>query len=411
MTAIDPSVAKSADSLVGDLDTMPPDASTQDCRIPEGALEPPAIHWLAADRAAFLEAVFANTTDVVFIFDRAARLLDVNAAACALANANRPGELCGQYVDRWIAEEQRKSFHEALKTLAQGRHAELRIDFVTRSGERRYLNARLLPLRCADGEAIFVAVCRDLTDALQWESIVRQKQKLEMVGRVAGEVVHDFNNLLTVINGFSEIALQSVGPDNPLCQMLRDIHHAGDKAAQISRQFLAFSRRQSSEVRTVDLRTVLSDMDKILRRVLGHEIDLLVSTEPGASAIRADAGQIEQALLNLAVNARDAMPQGGRLTIALRPVPAYEVPVECHNGTVDGPYVLLAVTDTGCGMEAATQNRIFEPFFTTKGPGQGTGLGLATVAKVVEQHAGFIEVISEVGRGTTFNMYFPSAEM
>jgi PAS domain S-box-containing protein len=409
MTATDRSSATGTD-VFDDLETLPPDSATKDTKNPYGTGEPPPIHWPTDDRAALLEAVFANATDAVFVFDRSGRLLDVNPAGCNLANANRPEEVRGQYVDRWIAEEHRQPFQDALKSLAQGRRAELRLDFIIRSGERRYLNARLVPLRCGDGLALFVAICKDLTETLQWESTVRQKQKLEMVGRVAGEVVHDFNNLLTVINGFSEIALHGLEPDNRLHQILSDIHHAGDKAAQISRQFLAFSRRQAAEVKTVDLRALIADMDKILRRLLGREIDLQVRTDPGASIIRADAGQIEQALLNLAVNARDAMTHGGRLTITLRPVPAYEVPVSCQNVTVGGSYILLAVSDTGCGMDAATKGRIFEPFFTTTGPGLGTGLGLATVAKAIEQNGGLIEVLSELGRGATFNLYFPRAE-
>jgi signal transduction histidine kinase len=255
-----------------------------------------------------------------------------------------------------------------------------------------------------------MAICQDLTETLQWESIVRQKQKLELVGRVAGEVVHDFNNLLTVINGFSEIALHGLEPDNRFYQILHDIHHAGDKAAQISRQFLAFSRRQASEVQSVDLRTVIGDLDKILRRLLGRDIELILCVDPSPATIRADAGQIEQALLNLAVNARDAMAHGGRLTIALSHVAAYEMPVHCPNVAVGSSYVLLSVNDTGCGMDAATKSRIFEPFFTTKGPGEGTGLGLATVAKAVKQNGGFIEVHSDLGRGATFNLYFPSAQ-
>lgn len=396
--------------VLDDLDTLPPASSTEDTRKSLAALKPPAIHWSAEDRGALLEAIFANAVDAVFVFDMAARLLDINPAGCALTNANRPEEVRGQYLDRWLAEEHRKIFHETLKTLAPGHRADMRLDFITRAGERRLLSARLVPLQCGDGLAIYVAVCQDLTELLQWENVVRQKQRLEMVGRVAGDVVHDFNNLLTVINGYSEIALHKLEPANRFYPIFHDIHQAGDKAAQISRQFLAFSRRQAAAVQTVDLRSVLADLDKILRRLLGREIEMQVRSEPGAATIRADLAQIEQVLLNLAVNARDAMAHGGRLTIALRQVPAHEMPATCANVTVGGFYVLLAISDTGCGMDSATKARIFEPFFSTKSPAQGTGLGLVTVAKAVEQNGGFMEVFSELGRGATFNLYFPRVE-
>jgi PAS domain S-box-containing protein len=407
MTATD-RTSPNGHEVLDDLDTLPPEPTTEERQSPFGSMEPPPIHWRPDERGAFLEAVFADATDAVFVFDRSARLLDVNPAACVLANANRAEEVRGQYLDRWLADEHRVPFHEALKALALGNRAQMRLDFITRSGERRLLSARLVPLRCAEGLAMFVAICQDQTQAIQWEGTVRQKQKFEMVGRIAGEVVHDFNNLLTVINGFSEIAMHGLDPESRVHQMLRDIHHAGDKAAQISRQFLAFSRRQASEVKTVDLRVLIGDMDKFLRRLLGRDIELQVRSEPGPMTIRADAGQIEQAVLNLAVNARDAMAHGGRLTITLRSIPAYEAPRESPAGV--SSYVMLAVSDSGCGMDCATKRRIFEPFFTTKSPGHGTGLGLATVAKAIEQNGGSIEVESELGRGATFTLYFPCVE-
>jgi two-component system cell cycle sensor histidine kinase/response regulator CckA len=407
MTVTNPAGVAGVPEVANEFDTVLPKPSTDEIENSSLALAPPVIDWPASDRAGLLETVFANSADVVLAFDRAGKLLDINPAGCALASAIRPEEVRGQFVDRWIAEEHRKSFHDALKALALGRRVEARFDFITRAGERRKLSARLIPLRGADGLALFVAVCQDRTEALQWECNIRERQKSELVGRVAGEVVHDFNNLLTVINGFSEIAVRGVDKDNPLSPILRDLRQAGEKAAHLSRQFLAFSRRRAIDVRTVDLRDMALEMESILRHLLGREIELLVSFDPGAATIRGDAGQIEQALLNLVVNARDAMPQGGRVTIAVRPVPAFEIPASCPNVTMGSSYVLLSVRDTGRGMDAQTKRRIFEPFFTTKAPGQGAGLGLTTVAKAVEQNAGLIEVLSDPGRGATFNLYFP----
>jgi PAS domain S-box-containing protein len=254
----------------------------------------------------------------------------------------------------------------------------------------------------------FVAIKRDITERLQLESQFRQAQKMESVGQLASGIAHDFNNLLTVINGTSELVLAQLGGHDPMHADLQDIHSAGERAAALTRQLLAFSRQQILEPRVLNLNAVVAGLESLLRRLLGENIDLAVVPTPGLGSVKADPGQIEQVIANLAVNARDAMPQGGRLTIQTQNLEVDENYARQHGAsTSPGPYVLLIVTDSGVGMDEATRARVFEPFFTTKGPGKGTGLGLATVYGIVKQSRGFIWIYSEVGQGTSFKILLP----
>jgi PAS domain S-box-containing protein len=266
----------------------------------------------------------------------------------------------------------------------------------------------LAPVHDSAGQLThFVGVQTDITLFKKFEEQLRQAQKMEAVGHLAGGVAHDFNNLLTVINGYSELLLGRLGPKDPMRELLAEVSRAGERAGALTRQLLAFSRHQAPEAKVLDLNAEVSDMEKLLRRVIGEDVILTTSLDPMLGRVKIDPGRFQQVLLNLAVNARDAMPQGGRLTIETRNVTLDENSSRTHSFLSAGTYSLLAVSDTGVGMDEATRAHIFEPFFTTKGPGKGTGLGLATVYGIVIQSGGSIEVESEPGLGTSFKVFLP----
>ena len=249
----------------------------------------------------------------------------------------------------------------------------------------------------------------DAAQRQRLEDQLRQAQKLEAVGRLAGGIAHDFNNLLMIMNGTIEVTCADLPPDSPLQQPLQDVLDAGRHATALTRQLLAFSRKQVLQPEVLDLNQVVQRMDALLRRVLGEDVRLVMRTAPDLARIEFDPSQFEQIVLNLVINARDAMPRGGLLTIETGNVELDEQYVAEHPGARSGPHVMFAVTDTGTGMDAETRERLFEPFFTTKPPGRGTGLGLATVHGIVAQSGGSIWVYSEPGLGTTFKVYLPSA--
>jgi nitrogen-specific signal transduction histidine kinase/ActR/RegA family two-component response regulator len=240
------------------------------------------------------------------------------------------------------------------------------------------------------------------------EARLRQAQKMEAVGQLAGGVAHDFNNLLTAILGYSLLALDHVPPDSRARRDIEEIQNAGERAADLTRQLLAFSRRQVLTPRPLDLNAVVQNMEGLLRRLIHEDVELVTVCAPNLEIVRADQGQVEQILMNLAVNARDAMPRGGTLTIETKNRELDERYAREHVTLRAGSYVLLEVRDTGEGMNEETKSRMFEPFFTTKEQGKGTGLGLSTVYGIVQQSGGHIEVQSEVGRGTTFQIYLPA---
>lgn len=235
-----------------------------------------------------------------------------------------------------------------------------------------------------------------------------QAQKMEAVGRLASGVAHDFNNVLTTINGYSEMLMRCLEQGDPMVKNLEQIHRAGQRAASLTHQLLAFSRRQVVQPKVLDLGAVVADMDKMLRRVIGEDVELVMVLTPGLAHIKADLGQMEQVIMNLVVNARDAMPQGGKLTIKTGNMTLNEKENKLFPEARPGTFVWLSVEDTGTGIDKAIIDRVFEPFFTTKGPAQGTGLGLSTVYGIVRQHGGWIDVCSEPGQGATFKVYLPA---
>ncbi len=263
------------------------------------------------------------------------------------------------------------------------------------------------------GQDLVIAVMRDMTERNALAEQLRQSQKMEAVGQLAGGVAHDFNNLLTSILCCSQFLLEALAPDSPLHEDAREIHGAGTRAAALTHQLLAFSRRQALEPRIVDLNAVVADTDRMLRRLIGEDIRLVTAPGDDLGRVRVDAGQVEQVILNLVVNARDAMPKGGRLTVAtanaeIDAIHARTLGLPLVAGTAAPfDFVMLSVRDTGEGMTSEVRQRIFEPFFTTKSPGKGTGLGLATVFGIVAQSGGHIALESEPGRGSTFRVYLP----
>jgi PAS domain S-box-containing protein len=256
-----------------------------------------------------------------------------------------------------------------------------------------------------------VGICQDVTERKSLEAQYLQAQKMEAIGRLAGGVAHDFNNLLTVILGFCELLLADSDEDAPHRADVVEIQKAGTRAAGLTNQLLAFSRKQIVEPMRLDLNTVVAGMEGMLGRLIGEDVAIAMTLQPGLAVMIADRGQVEQVILNLAVNARDAMPKGGTLSIDTADIELDEHYVTMHLGVKPGPYVALTVSDTGSGMTPQVQARLFEPFFTTKDVGKGTGLGLATVHAIVSRSGGHVNVSTEIGRGTSFKVYFPRTDI
>jgi nitrogen-specific signal transduction histidine kinase len=240
---------------------------------------------------------------------------------------------------------------------------------------------------------------------------LRQSQKMEAVGRLAGGIAHDFNNLLTVIHGHCEISLLQLQGNNPLREDIVEIKKAADRAANLTRQLLAFSRRQIMEMKVIDLNALVRELEKMVRRVMGEDIELVTVLDQSLGKIKMDPGQMEQVILNLVINARDAMPSGGKFILETTNVHLDEEYARTHMSVEPGHFVMLSVTDTGSGMSPQVKERLFEPFFTTKEKGKGTGLGLSTVYGIMKQSGGNIWVYSEPGRGTNFRIYMPRVDL
>ena len=290
----------------------------------------------------------------------------------------------------------------------QGSPSDHEYRIIRPDGAVRWIHDRGFPIRDGQGRVtMFTGVARDITESKALEQQLLQAQKMEAVGRLAGGVAHDFNNLLMAIMGYGELMRSEVLKDDPLYGHLENILKAGDRATALTQQLLTFSRQKIVNPQVVDLNRVVLDLEPMLRRLIGEDLDLEVVTDGRLGVVKADPGQLSQIVMNLVVNARDAMPQGGRLALKTAPV---DFTVGCHNRfglTPPGSYVRLEVHDTGVGMDEATQAHIFEPFFTTKEPGKGTGLGLSTVYGIVKQSGGYLDLVSSPGAGSTFTIYLP----
>jgi two-component system cell cycle sensor histidine kinase/response regulator CckA len=355
-----------------------------------------------------LEALLNNIPDAAWMKDESGRYTAVNEAFARFLNRTRE-ELIGKtdfdLAPPSLAEKYQLEDRSVLST---GESLRVSEDLVGRDGRRVLFETIKTPIRGGAGRPTgTVGIARDISERRLLEEQLVQSQKMEAVGRLAGGIAHDFNNLLTSILGYSDLALGQLAPDDPLRSEVQEIGKAGERAAALTRQLLAFSRKQIIEPRILALNDVVSDLSKMLRRLIGENIDLVTTLDSDLGSIRADPGQVEQILVNLAVNARDAMPDGGRLVIETQNVDSYEPYSGGPVKAAAGPYVLLTVSDSGEGMDAETQSHIFEPFFTTKEIGKGTGLGLATVYGIVKQSGGDIWVKSERGQGARFEVYLP----
>jgi len=351
-----------------------------------------------------------NAPDIVFRYELSppARFVYVNPTVAAVTGYT-PEEF---YADPELALKiTHPEDHGLMETLLDGRYASgstITIRYLHKNGVVLWIEQRIMVVRDSEGRLLGIdGIARDISERRQLEEQLRQSQKMEAIGRLAGGVSHDFNNLLVVINGYSDLVLNDYEVASPIREKLTEIRKAGENAAALTRQLLAFSRRQLVNPQVMNINSVVESNSKILRRIIGEDIELVAILDPDVESIKADPSQVEQILMNLAVNARDAMAKGGTLTIETRNVRLDESDANEDFPVTAGDYVMLEVSDTGCGMDAGTKSQIFDPFFTTKEAGRGTGLGLSIVYGIVKQSEGYIRVDSEPGKGASFKICFP----
>ncbi len=351
-----------------------------------------------------------QSADMVMITDREGIIEYVNPAFQLLTGYS-PGELMGQNPRVLKSGQQAKEIYTELwQTILSGNVFHCTMANRKKNGEVFVAEKTITPLRDGRGRIThFISNDRDITDRRRMENQLQQAQKMDAIGRLAGGVAHDFNNLLMVISSYAELMLDSLAPQHPLRHNVDEIQKASRRAADLTRQLLAFGRKQMQALQVLDLNRLIEDFNKMLPRLIGEDVELVFVPGDKLGSVKADPVQIEQVLMNLVANARDAMPRGGRLTIETASVRLDDVYVQQHSIVPPGDYVLLTVTDTGLGIAPEHLSHIFEPFYTTKEEGKGTGLGLATVYGVVKQNGGFIWVYSEPGLGTAFKIYLPRA--
>jgi PAS domain S-box-containing protein len=361
-----------------------------------------------------LASVLEATSDLVAFADRDANLLYLNRAGRRMLRMNESGDLrpckITEFLPEWAAKRVREEgIPGAIRDgIWRGETALIR-----EKGQELPLSQVIAVHAAADGSVEFLStIARDISDRKRLEHQSAHSQRIEAIGRLAGGVAHDFNNMLTAILGYSDIILGRLRPADPMRTEIEEIYKAAERAAALTRQLLAFSRKQTLKPVVFDLNEIVTSTERMLRRLIGEDITLSTDLQPTLWPIRADRSQLEQVIMNLALNARDAMPEGGSLTITTKNFePKGSGDSDCAKGTTSdlglGSWVLLTICDTGCGMDEATQSRLFEPYFTTKDVGKGTGLGLATVHGIIKQSGGHVSLTSVLGRGTTFRIWLP----
>jgi PAS domain S-box-containing protein len=359
-----------------------------------------------------LVAILDATPDFVAIGDLEGRLLYLNTSGRGMLGLEADQDLSGLRVADGHPDWARRQVLEiGIPTAVRDGSWQGMGSLLDREGREIPLSQVILAHKGPDGQVAFLStIMRDLREQRALEAQLQQSQRLEAVGRLAGGVAHDFNNLLTVITGYGEMMRREIPEGNPARPRLEEVIKAGERAAGLTRQLLAFSRKQVMQPKLLDLNSVVQELKKMLDRVVGEDVDINVQTASDLGTVKADPTQIEQVIMNLVVNARDAMPNGGHLTIETANTEIDDTYAASHPPAVPGRFVMLAVSDTGVGIDAETQRRIFEPFFTTKPDGKGSGLGLATVYGIVKQSGGYIWIYSEVGQGTTFKIYLPRVD-
>jgi two-component system, cell cycle sensor histidine kinase and response regulator CckA len=339
------------------------------------------------------------------------RFLDVNPALIGMLGYNSAAEVLALDPERDVFADPREHSHLIEEFRRTGRMDGFEVRWKRKDGGIITVRISGRAVSSADEPAdVLEAIAEDITERRVLEDQFRQAQKMEAVGRLAGGIAHDFNNLLMVISGYTEVVLSQLEPSHPLHAKAQAIQQASDRATTLTRQLLAFSRKQLLELKVIDVNAIVEDMERLLRPLIGENVELTTRLVNGVGCTRADAGQLEQVIMNLVVNAKDAMPNGGKIVIRTDNVNLDESYRREHTFIKPGPYIMISVRDTGHGMDRDTQARIFEPFFTTKEKGKGTGLGLSTVYGIVKQTGGYVFVQSEVGRGTAFTIYLPRVD-
>ena len=371
------------------------------------ALENSALYRQIRDARDFLQSITDHSPDAIVTTDREGNVTYVSRGAEAMF-ACRAVEMIGTPVAGLYPGGIEEARLVRRRLLEAGPLRNYETGFLARDGRRIDVSASIAMLRDPAGTEVgTLGVLKDIGERRRLEEQLRQSQKMEAVGRLAGGIAHDFNNLLTVIAGRAQLILSRLRPEEPIHRDASLVRTTADRAAALTQQLLAFSRKQVLQPQVLDLNKVVTGMEPMLGRLIGEDIDLAVVPRQELGRVKADRAQIEQVIVNLVVNARDAMPEGGRLTLETADVDLDAVSASRHFSVSAGAYVVLAVTDTGMGMDEATRTRVFEPFFTTKEPGKGTGLGLSTVYGIVKQSGGDIQLYSEVGQGTSFKIYLP----
>jgi PAS domain S-box-containing protein len=363
-------------------------------------------------REAKLRTIFERVAVGIGLVDLEGRLMESNPALQEILGYSKK-ELQNRVFTEFTHPDDLTADTNLYKELLEGKrdHHQTEKRFIRKDGEVIWSLQNVSLVRASGGEPPFmIFMVEDITERKRLENHFLQSQKMETVGRLAGGISHDFNNILTVIKGYSQLLLSELNEDHPLRENLEEIKKATERAEDLTRQLLAFSRRQVMEMKVIGLNHLIKNLEKMLRRVIGEDIELTTVLTDDLGRIKTDPAQIEQVILNLAVNARDAMPSGGKLTLETTNVELDKDYAHTHISVAPGRYVMLSVSDTGCGMTPEVKERIFEPFFTTKGQGKGTGLGLSTVYGIVKQSGGNIWVYSEPGEGTTFKIYIPRVE-